>query len=110
MSDFDAFLARHWAWSESTFGHGRQTLGLTEHIEKEIIEIRAKPDDLKEWIDVMILAIDGYLRHGGTPTNLMRDLAAKQAENMARTWPAPGSADHAVEHVRDESEGSCYRK
>ena len=100
MSSFEAYLARHQAWSRQTFGDGRQTAGLTEHIEKEVAEIRARPDDLAEWVDVMILAFDGYLRHGGEPATLLADLEAKQAENIARRWPAPGEGNRAIEHDR----------
>ena len=100
MSAFEDFVRRHGQWSQRVFGAGRQTGGLTDHIEKEVAEIRAKPDDLVEWLDVMILAMDGYLRHGGTPEALLRDLERKLGENMARRWPDPGNGDSAVEHER----------
>jgi hypothetical protein len=102
MSSIETYLARHWAWSLGAFGPGRQTAGILEHLGKEIAEISAKPDDLTEWVDVMILAFDGYLRHGGTVEGLMRDLEAKQAENFARRWPPAGDGEHAVEHLRDD--------
>jgi hypothetical protein len=102
MDPFEAFAARHWEWSRQTFGPGRQTGGLTEHIEKELAEIRSKPDDLAEWIDVMTLALDGYLRHGGSVATILRDLEAKQATNRARRWPAPTGRDEAVEHDRSD--------
>src|SRR5262249_50592273 len=89
MISFEEFLVRHRDWSMRVFGEGRQTAGLTEHIEKELAEIRAKPDDLVEWVDVITLAIDGYLRHGGTVTGLVADLAAKQEVNRGRRWPEP---------------------
>ena len=101
MDAFDDFVRRHRDWSQRVFGTGRQTGGLTEHIEKEIAEIRAKPDDLVEWLDVMILAMDGYLRHGGTPETLLPDLERKLGENIARRWPDAGGGDKAVEHERD---------
>jgi len=87
-------------WSARTFGPGRRTLGVTKHIEKEIAEVRAKPDDLTEWVDIIILACDGYWRHGGQPESLLPDMLAKLAKNKARTWPAPTSEDEPTEHVR----------
>jgi hypothetical protein len=102
MQPFQAFVARHWEWSKVAFGPGRQTGGLTQHLEKELAEIRAKPDDLSEWVDVIILALDGYLRHGGSVETIMRDLQAKQDENIKRRWPAPGSQDFAIEHDRSQ--------
>lgn len=98
----DDYLARQIDFSRRTFGEGRRTLGVTAHIGKELDEIRANPDDLSEWIDVMILAMDGYWRHGGTPDTLMRDLQAKQDKNLARKWPKPTSEDVPVEHDRSE--------
>jgi hypothetical protein len=94
------YLTRQWEWSRRTFGEGRRTKGILEHIRKELSEIEAKPDDLSEWVDVMILAMDGYWRHGGKPESLMADLQAKQDKNFARKWPTPTSEDVAVEHVR----------
>lgn len=102
MASFEEFLARHWAWSLRVFGEGRQTAGLTGHIEKEIEEVRAKPDDLAEWVDVMMLAMDGYLRHGGTVGSLLTDLVAKQDENFRRRWPPAGGGDEPAEHDRGD--------
>lgn len=95
------YVKRQQGWSARTFGPGCRTLGVTAHIEKELAEIRAKPHDLSEWVDVIILAMDGYWRHGGDPQTLMTALQAKQDKNFARKWPAWTSQDQAVEHVRD---------
>ena len=95
-----SFLARQIEWSTRTFGAGRRTLGILKHIEKEIAETKAKPEDLTEWIDIMILAIDGYWRHGGRPETIMRDLVAKAEINYQRVYPMPTSEDEPSEHVR----------
>jgi hypothetical protein len=100
-----AYLSRQWEWSKRTFGPGKRTLGIIDHITKELREIAAKPDDLSEWVDVAILAMDGYWRHGGTPEQFMRDMQAKQDKNFARVWPAPTSEDVAVEHDRTGERG-----
>lgn len=85
-------------WSQRTFGAGKRTRGLCEHIRKELVEIEAAPGDLEEWIDVLILALDGYWRAGGTA--IMADLERKQQKNFARQWPTPTSEDVPVEHIR----------
>lgn len=100
--DLAAYLERQIAWSRATFGEGRRTMGILNHIGKELGEIAADPGDRVEWVDVMILAMDGYWRHGGTPEQLAADLQAKQEINIARTWPAPGPEDQPIEHVRPE--------
>lgn len=97
-----SYLARQIEWSRRTFGEGKRTEGLCRHIEKELSEIRQKPEDLYEWVDVVILALDGYWRHGGTVEDLAAYLDTKQATNFAREWPAPVSEDVPVEHVRDD--------
>ncbi len=94
------YLSAQRAWSHVTFGRGRRTVGITRHIEKECEEIRAKPDDLGEWIDVMILALDGYWRAGGTPNMIEWHLREKQDKNFGRRWPAPQSEDEPTEHVK----------
>ncbi len=94
-----AVLASQMEWSKRTFGNGRRTIGITKHIEKELAEIRDNPEDLSEWIDVIILAMDGYWRHGGTPDTIMRDLLAKQAKNRTRTYPVTAE-DEPSEHLR----------
>lgn len=100
VTEIGDYLARQQAWSSEAFGPGKRTLGIVAHIRKELAEIEAEPDDLSEWIDVMILAIDGYWRHGGKPGMLMRDLRVKQRKNITRRWPAFQSEDQAVEHDR----------
>jgi hypothetical protein len=96
----ESYLTRQWEWSARTFGPGRRTLGILQHIGKELKEIEAEPTDLSEWIDVVILAMDGFWRHGGNPADLLPGLLAKQRKNFARQWPMPESEDVAVEHVR----------
>ena len=103
------FLARQIEWSTQTFGTARRTLGITKHIEKEIVEVRAKPDDLTEWIDIIILALDGYWRHGGKPETILCDLNAKAEINYGRVYPMPTSEDEPSEHIRgDQPKGEPH--
>lgn len=99
--DLINFIRRSRDWSRETFGPGRRTEGLCRHIEKELGEIRAEPLDLEEWIDVVILALDGAWRAGHEPDAIVLALLAKQSKNFDRTWPAPMGEDHPVEHVRE---------
>lgn len=94
------YLTRQWDWSRVTFGPGRRTRGILQHIEKEMKEVMLNPTDLSEWVDIAILAMDGFWRHGGKPEDLMPALLEKQRRNFARTWPVPESEDVAVEHDR----------
>src|SRR4051812_41518412 len=79
--DLVAHLERQRAFSERTFGPGVRTDGVCDHIRKELTEIAASPHDLSEWIDVVLLALDGAWRAGFTPLEIAQALAAKQAKN-----------------------------
>jgi len=100
----EAYLIRQWEWSRRTFGEGGRTKGILAHIRKELEEIEREPTDLLEWADVIVLALDGFWRHGGKPEDVMRVLQVKQNKNFAREWPAPKSEDEPVEHVRARRE------
>ena len=107
--DFRAHLARQAAWSEKTFGPGARAKGVVDHIRKELLEIEADPGDLKEWIDVAILALDGAWRSGASPDEIIAALTAKQAKNEARKWPdwRTMPADKAIEHDRSGEKREC---
>jgi hypothetical protein len=96
-------LQRQRAFSRRTFGPGQRTLGILDHIRKELREIETTPRDLSEWIDVVILALDGAWRAGHEPEEIVAALERKQTENEARAWPSwrTGSPDSAIEHVRE---------
>lgn len=75
--DLVAHIAHQRNWSLVTFGPGQRTGMMLNHIAKELEEIRAKPDDLSEWIDVVLLAIDGAWRCGYEPEEIAMALATK---------------------------------
>lgn len=94
---------RHIPWSRQTFGDGMRTGGITKHIEKELNEIRENPFSAEEWIDVVILALDGCWRAGYTAESVVAILFAKLAKIRTRAYPRPVSDDEPSEHVRDEA-------
>ena len=103
--DLSAHIARQREWSLRTFGPGPRTAGIIDHIRKELVEIEQAPDDLSEWIDVVILALDGAWRAGGGSWSIVQTLLAKQVKNEARTWPDWRTAPdgQAIEHIRGEA-------
>jgi hypothetical protein len=104
--DLVAHLRRQIAFSERTFGPGHRVKGVIDHIEKELEEVRASGGDLSEWIDVIILGLDGAWRSGATAEQIAAAIAAKQAKNESRLWPDWRTAepDKAIEHVRSADE------
>lgn len=100
--DFKKHLERQSEWSEKIFGPGDRTKGIVDHIRKELIEVEAKPNDLSEWMDIVILALDGAWRQGASPDDIINALVAKQTKNENRVWPdwRTQPLDKAIEHVK----------
>lgn len=100
-----AHLTRQREWSDRTFGPGERTAGVIDHIRKELREIEADPTDISEWIDVVILGLDGAWRSGYQPQQIIDALVAKQAKNEAREWPdwRTQPFNRAIEHVKAAS-------
>ena len=102
--DLITHLFRQRAFSMRVFGPGERAAGIVDHIRKELHEIEEAPDDLEEWVDVVILALDGAWRAGYSPIEIAKKIEAKQAKNEGRTWPDWRTAEpgKAIEHVRDD--------
>lgn len=102
--DLIAHLHRQREFSERTFGPGERTAGVIDHIRKELVEIEADPGDIEEWVDVVLLALDGAWRAGYDPESIALAIALKQETNERRQWPDWRNADpaKAIEHVRTE--------
>lgn len=81
------FLDDKQRWSEKTFGPGDRTVGIVNHIKQELDEVLAKPKDLSEWIDIIILALDGAWRAGFSSREIIEGLIAKHLKNKGRKWP-----------------------
>ena len=96
-------LDRQREFSEKTFGPGLRTNGVVDHIRKELVEILEDPTDLKEWVDVIILAFDGAWRTGAGSQEIIDAIVAKQTKNEQRTWPdwRTSDPDKAIEHTEE---------
>lgn len=119
--DLTTHMQRVVEFSSRTFGPGERTLGIIDHIHKEtkeLLDTDAMPYDtpesrrqamLAEWIDVVILALDGCWRTGSSPEEITAALLAKQETNEGRKWPdwRTMTPDQAIEHDRshDEADG-----
>lgn len=102
MTIDDADIDAQRTWSNQTFGPGKRTGGVLAHIRKELDEVTAKPDDITEWADLLILVLDGAIRRGFTGAEILTAYHAKMVENHLRTWPdwRGFSEDEPIEHVR----------
>ena len=115
--DLKSHLLRQMAFSHSTFGPGTRTRGVVDHIGKEIAEVLASNGSASEWVDIVILGLDGLTRqlsysNGGradpeqVATIACQMIVGKQSRNEARTWPdwRSVSQDRAIEHVKEGAE------
>lgn len=98
--NFIKYLRSQIAWSGDVFGKGKRTEGILKHIEKEIVEVREAPLDIEEWVDIVILALDGAWRAGYTPEQIVEAMTLKQLKNFCREWNVPDSENEVVEHIR----------
>ena len=104
----DATLKFRLAWSLRTFGPGLRTEGLCHHITKELDEIFDNPNDPEEWVDVILLGIDGLQRllevQGRSTEEVVPLIREKIFKNGRRKWPdwrtsTPGKG---IQHIREE--------
>lgn len=111
--DLEKHLLRHMAFSHATFGPGERRNGVIDHIKKEIKEIAESNGQATEWVDVVILALDGLTRRlaycngeRSDPERVAetacRMIVGKQGRNEARIWPDWRTMDpeKAIEHDR----------
>lgn len=111
--DLKQHLLRQMAFSHATFGPGTRTKGVCDHIEKEIEEVFDSGGSSDEWVDVVILALDGLTRqlaycNGGrndphqVAETACKMIVGKQSRNEARDWPDWRTAPEgkAIEHIR----------
>jgi len=102
--DFKEIIEDQIEFSKKIFGPGyhNRDAGLIDHIKKELKEIEKAPGDIEEWIDVIILAIEGAWRNGYGPDDIEHMLIYKQEKNKKRQWPDWRTAEpcKAIEHIR----------
>jgi hypothetical protein len=80
MSDHHQFLSRQCAIGRHAFGPGERRLGVLDHIEKEIEEVKkaeTHEERANEWIDLVILSQDGLLR---CVREMTREMMAQYAD------------------------------
>lgn len=110
--DLISHLVRQMAFSRATFGPGQRTNGVLDHIGKEVLEVQKGGGDPKEWVDLVILALDGLTRELAhrmptAPKYIVayhdcKMIVVKQDRNERRDWPdwRTQETDKAIEHDR----------
>ena len=63
-------------------------------------------NNFDQWVDLIILAMDGAWRSGATSQEIAEAIVDKQSKNEGRRWPDWRTADpeKAIEHKRTELE------
>lgn len=102
----EEYCEGHENWSRAVFGapmeHDAEKL--LKHIGLELDEVRKAPHDLEEWVDIIILAIDGAWRSGHSAGEIERTLIRKQEKNKERVWNVNPNSTEPNLHVHDERE------
>lgn len=100
--DLTTHIERQKKFSLNTFGPGPRSEGVVAHIRKELNEIEQAPLDLEEWVDVILLAIDGAWRSGHSSDSIVAAINDKQRKNESRQWPdwRPANPNAPIEHIR----------
>lgn len=95
-------------WSQKTFGPDdiRGPKGPLLHLQKEVVEVLAKANDLHEYADCLFLVFDACRRAGFNYHQLLQAVWDKLEINKQRTWPDWKKVDLElpVEHVPDEAD------
>ncbi len=77
------------AWSRDTYGD-LSSKTIIDHLHKEIIEASYDPKDILEWVDIILLAIDGAGRFANADGATFVEALKKKFEiNRKRTWSIP---------------------
>jgi hypothetical protein len=103
MKTLTDFWYEQAAWSEETFGPSieRGPRGVLLHLKKEVDEALEAPNDLEEYVDLLLLVFDATRRAGFWYHELVAAAFEKLAKNKARKWPDwRNLSDVPVEHIR----------
>ncbi len=106
--NFTNRLSRVVRWGRETHGEGDKQERLLNHIALEIEEVRESEGSPTEWVDLVILALDGLTRSYGDVTPLIaatkaaEEIERKWDKNTTRDWPDPKKHpdDKPMEHIR----------
>ena len=103
MASLTSFIRRKREHSLRVFGPVQGTAGVLAHLRKELLEIEQDPSDLTEWVDAILLGIEGAWRSGHSPEEVALAIVAKQTRNEERKWPdwRGMTPDQPIEHVRE---------
>lgn len=89
-------LARFERMARRVAGPGLRTKGVLAHIRKELLEVEGSPQDLTEWVDVAVLALDGAWRSGHEPQAII-DATLTRLRPDWRTSDPEGPIEHPRE-------------
>jgi len=100
MFNFKEFIERKMKWSFETFGE-QEVCGVIDHIKDELLEVKENPEAIEEWIDIILLAIDGASRVGFSADDIINELERKLQINTSRRWEGVEKGTSAIKHIKD---------
>lgn len=89
-------------FSLKTFGPGKRLEAGIDHIKKELDEIIKEPDNLEEYVDLILLSLDITHRAGFTAEEICEKIKYKFEKNKNRKWPdwKTQPYDKAITHIK----------
>lgn len=103
MFDLEIFLERQKDITQRAFGPGSRMNAILDHMLKEMGEVRDSGGETLEWIDLVILALDGAVRScDGDIELVLNSLEYKLMVIHRRKYPdwRTANPDKAIEHIR----------
>ena len=73
--DLKGFVTQQREFSAGAFRPGSRKVGVANHILEECNEAQSQPDDLSEWVDLMLLSLDAAWRSGLSASEIARRIA-----------------------------------
>ena len=104
--DLKEFVSEQRTFSIGAFGPGSRKVGVANHILEECNEVESKPDDLSEWVDVMLLSLDAAWRSGLSASEIARRIApGRHGEGEGDLIDCLKQGDHRVTETAIDQNG-----
>lgn len=88
--------------SDRKFGMNRGPIGALKHLVLEAKEAIARPDDITEYVDCLLLSLDAARRAGFEYEEILAAGHAKVSVIDGREYPKGVPEGEPIEHIRDQ--------
>jgi len=106
IKTFTDLVNRQRTWSTTQFGESVDLPRILNHITEATGDVEKEPARLHNWIDIVLLAMDGAWRAGHSPKEVVQAIQDVQVRNIMRDWQNPGDLPigEPIKHIRSQAE------